>query len=209
MLLLIKKDLAIHKLSWLLYFAMLVFFMSFNKDIIFVIALISAIIIMNTFYYDELANGHRLWNTLPFTRKEIVSARYYSLLVNISIVAAVVLLITFIPSTIFTSPPSLMSTWEEVIGSFVVMTISASLFFPLVYKLAEKKSIFTFVILYILSVIAGVYGLYYSYDYLIRSSVITPSSIGLFWGMLAASSFIFYLLSWGLSLRIYKAKEIL
>lgn len=210
LLLLIKKDLAIHKLSWLLYFAMLLFFMVFNKDVMFVVAIITAIVTMNTFHFDELAYGNKLWNSLPFTRKEIVSARYYTLLVVLVLVTGAVMAIARITNGEWSSAFSRLAIWEEVIGSFVVMMVSASLFFPLVYKFAQKKTIFTFVILYIATAIAGVYAVYYLYKYLIENtSVIQSIGVGFYWAMLAIGSLICYAISWVVSLQIYKAKEFL
>ena len=201
---LIKKDLAIHKLSWLLYFGMMIFFMGFNKDVIFVIAIISAIVIMNTFYFDELAHGHKLWNSLPFTRKEIVSARYCSLIVVTMLITIIVMGVEGILNGGWS-----YVAWEEVIGSFIVMTLSSSIFFPLIYKFSQPKIIFTFVLLYTGSVIGGVYGIYYSYDYLVEmTSFFHKISIGTFWGMLALGSVLWYFISWSLSLKIYKAKEL-
>ncbi|MBB4824888.1 hypothetical protein HNO89_002114 [Sporosarcina luteola] len=208
MLLLIKKDLVIHKLSWLLYFAMLLFFMMFNKDVLFVVAIMSAIVIMNTFHFDELANGNKLWNSLPFTRKEIVSARYNTLLVVLIIVTTVAMAAARIINGEWSSAFSSLAIWEEVIGSFIVMTVSASIFFPLVYKFAQKKTIFTFVLLFIGTSIAGAYAVSYLYKYLIEStSIIQSMGNGLYWATLAFGSLVCYVLSWGLSLKIYKAKE--
>ncbi|QTD43194.1 ABC-2 transporter permease [Sporosarcina sp. Te-1] len=210
MLLLIKKDLVIHKLSWLLYFAMLLFFIVLNKDVMFVVAIITAIITMNTFHYDELAHGNKLWNSLPFTRKEIVSARYSTLLVVLLMVTAIVMTVARITNGEWSSAFSSLSIWEEIIGSFIVMMVSASIFFPVVYKFAQKKTIFTFVILFIGTAIAGVYSIYYLYKYLIEStSIIQSMGIGLYWALLAIGSLVCYVLSWGLSLKIYKAKEFL
>ncbi|GKV56505.1 permease [Sporosarcina sp. NCCP-2222] len=210
MLLLIKKDLVIHKLSWLLYFAMLLFFIVLNKDVMFVVAIITAIITMNTFHYDELAHGNKLWNSLPFTRKEIVSARYSTLLVVLLMVTAIVMTVARITNGEWSSAFSSLSIWEEIIGSFIVMMVSASIFFPVVYKFAQKKTIFTFVILFIGTAIAGVYFIYYLYKYLIEStSIIQSMGIGLYWALLAIGSLVCYVLSWGLSLKIYKAKEFL
>lgn len=204
MLLLIKKDLVIHKLSWFLYFAMLIFFISFNKDLLFVIALMSAIVMMNTFYFDELANGHKLWNSLPFTRKEIVSARYSTLFVVTLIMAFIVLAVE---GAIHGGLAS--SAWEEVIGSFVIMMISASVFFPIIYKFSQRNIIFTFVIAYILFVIAGVYALFYSYLHLTNTtSIIQTIGVGLFWSILALGSLVGYFISWSISLKIYKSKEL-
>lgn len=205
MLQLIKKDLFIHKLSWLTYFAMLIFFMYFNKDIFFVIALMSAIVTMYSFYYDEQANGHKLWNSLPFTRSEIVSARYFSLLAVTLIITAVTVAVEW---ALHGGWDSIL--WQELIGSLVLLLISGGIFFPLFYAFAQKNAVFILVILSILFVIAGVHVLYYSYMWLIdNTSIVQSMGEGLFWSMATAVSLVLYVLSWGLSIKIYKAKELL
>lgn len=205
MLQLIKKDLYIHKLSWLIYFAMLVFFMYFNKDIFFVIALMSAIVTMYSFYYDEQANGHKLWNSLPFTRSEIVSARYFSLLVVTLIMTVVTVAVEWVLHGGWDT-----ALWPELIGSFVLLLISGSIFFPLFYTFAQRNAVFILVILSILFVIAGVHVLYYSYIWLIENTMIVQSmGEGLFWSTATAVSLVSYGISWGLSIKIYKAKELL
>lgn len=178
--------------------------MLMNKDIIFVIALMTAIVTMNAFHYDEQANGHKLWNSLPFTRKEIVSARYVSLLV----ITAICTILVFAVDKVLHDKWAFL-LWEEWMGSFVLMMVLAGIFFPLIYKLSERKTIFTFVILYILCTLAGVYGFYYSYMYLTNNtSVIQTMGTGLFWSLLVAGALVWYFISWGFSIKIYKAKEL-
>ncbi|GIP35135.1 ABC-2 transporter permease [Paenibacillus sp. J2TS4] len=205
MLQLIKKDIAIHKFQWLMYFAMLLFFMFLDKDAIFIIALMSAIITMNAFYADEQANGHKLWNALPFIRSEIVGARYSSLLVVTIICMSTVMMI----EPIFKGGWEL-SLWKELIGSFVLMMLSGALCFPIFYWLSQRNVIFVLLILYILIVIAGAYSFYYLYLYL-SDTLIIPQTLsdGKLFGFGLLIALCLYMLSWRLSIKIYKAREIL
>jgi len=204
MLQLIKKDVTIHKFQWFIYFAMLVFFMFLDKDAIFIIALMSASITMNAFYADEQANGHKLWNALPFTRSEIVGARYSSLIVVTIISMCIVMIIELIMKGGWDLP-----LWKQVIGSFVLIMLSGALYFPLFYWLSQRNIIFILFILYILVVIAGAYSFYYLYVYL-SDTLIIPQTLSdgqLFgFGLMIALSF--YMLSWRLAIKIYKNREI-
>lgn len=203
MLQLIKKDITIHKFQWLMYFAMLLFFMLFDKDVIFIVAIISAIIIMNAFYADEQANGHKLWNALPFTRSEIVSARYLSLLVVTIISMSAVIIIELIMSGGWE-----LSLWKQVAGSFVLMVMSGALCFPLFYRLTQKNVIFILIILYILLVIGGSYVFYYLYKYMLDTLII-PQILNnsLFFVLSVFLALCLYLFSWRLSIKIYKSRE--
>ncbi|WP_062106433.1 ABC-2 transporter permease [Bacillus niameyensis] len=204
MLQLIKKDITIHKFQWIMYFAMLLFFMYWDKDAIFIVAIISAVIIMNAFYADEQANGHKLWNALPFTRSEIVGARYLSLMVVTIISMSTVMIIELIMSGGWE-----LSLWKQVVGSFVLMIFSGALCFPLFYRLAQKNVIFILIILYILLVIGGSYSFYYSYKYMLDTLIIPQIlSNSLFFVLSVFLALCLYLFSWMLSIKIYKSREL-
>ncbi|MEW9676975.1 ABC-2 transporter permease [Lentibacillus sp. L22] len=205
MLQLIKKDLAIHKFLWIIYFAMLIFFIAFDKDAIFIITLISAYLMMDAFYADEQANGHRLWNALPFTRSEVVSSRYAGLLVITFICSSAVMVLELIFKAGWN-----MSLWKEVVGSVVLMMFLGALCFPVFYWISKQKVIFTLLILYVLLHIAGSYAFYYLYLYLLDTRIV-PQVLSN--GQLFGSGFVIaiclYLLSWRLSITIYKRREII
>src|SRR5699024_10952576 len=165
MLHLIKKDFRIHYVSWYLYVGLIVFFTLFNKDPMFIIALISSVIIMNLFYYDEESNGYKLWTSLPFRRHDIVSSRYVSLLLTMIFVTGCVLLMN--------------RQWDltlvlEVFGSVITILLTAALFFPIFYYFAQQRLMFFFLILYVIIVIGVVHGLYYSYLYLLKIAFLLP-----------------------------------
>lgn len=205
MLQLIKKDIAIHKFQWLLYLAMLLFFMLLDKDAIFIIALMSAIITMNAFFADEQANGHKLWNAMPFTRSEIVSARYSSLLVVTVISMSTVMMIEPILNGGWD-----VSIWKELVGGVVLIMLSGALCFPIFYWLSQRSVIFVLLILYILLVIAGAYSFYYLYLYL-SDTLIIPQALsdGKLFGFGFVIALCLYMLSWRLSIKIYKNRGIL
>lgn len=201
MLHLIKKDIVIHHLSWALYIGMIIFFTIFNKDPIFIIALMSALIIMNVFYYDEEANGYKLWATLPFTRQEIVSARYISLLIISAIVMLFVMILNWQWDIIF---------WLEIIGSFITIVITAAICFPIFYFFAQKRVMISLLVMYIVFVIGAVHGIYYLYLALFDISFISPHlTAPIFYVLAGIVGLMIYLLSWKISLKIYNQKEIL
>ena len=205
MLQLIKKDIAIHKFSWFIYIAMITIFIYAGNDIIFISALMSAIITMYAFYADERANGHRLWNALPFSRSEIVGARYVSLIVNILICMLLVMIIELLTAGALGG-----IFWREILGSFVLVLISSAVFFPVFYLLSQRSAIFISLILYILLVIGGAHFLYYLYLDLINTSVIPQTFSDVqFFGFGLFLSFSLYALSCGVSVKIYKNKEII
>lgn len=204
MLQLIKKDMAIHKLSWLIYSVISLVYMFAGNDIIFIIALMSAIIIVNVFYADERANGHKLWNAMPFTRREIVSARYMSLIIIIFFNMLLVMTIELVMAGGLE-----LAFWKEVIGSFILILITSALFIPILYSLAQQNAVFILYVLYILLVIGAVYLFYYFYLYLTDNFIIpqTLSNVQ-FFSFGIVFSICLYILSCVLSVKIYKNKVI-
>lgn len=198
---LIKKDLIIHYFSWFIYIGLIVFFTVFNKDTIFIIALISAVVMMNLFYFDEEANGYKLWISLPYRRSEIVTSRYASLLVVTAIVTLLVLLFNWQFN---------MVIWLEVIGGFITILITAAICFPLFYLFAQQRVMVFLLMLYIVLVIGVVHGIYYLYIALFDISFIAPYlTNSLFYVTTIAIGMIVYGLSWIVSLKIFDRKEII
>lgn len=205
MLQLIKKDMAIHKFSWLIYSVITLVYMFAGNDIIFIIALMSAIIIVNVFYADERANGHKLWNAMPFTRREIVSARYMSLIIIIFFNMLLVMTIELVMAGGLE-----LAFWKGVMGSFILILITSAIFIPILYSLAQQNAVFILYVLYILLVIGAVYLFYYFYLYLTDNFIIpqTLSNVQ-FFGFGIVISICLYILSFVLSVRIYKNKVII
>ncbi|TXL64930.1 ABC-2 transporter permease [Cerasibacillus terrae] len=205
MLHLIKKDLVMHKLAWFTFLAMLIFFMLFDKNQIFVIALMSAVVMTNAFYYEEDINGHKLWNALPYTRNEIVSARYSSLLIVFFVIATAVIMVGLV----------LKNEWElgllqEVIGSLIVLFLAGAVCFPLFFWFGQKNTMFMLFVIYIFLVIGGTYAFYYLYRYM-NQSLLPSINLSGSWLFVIASlmALCMYLFSWRLSVKIYQTKEIL
>ncbi|SHH89855.1 ABC-2 transporter permease [Virgibacillus chiguensis] len=202
---LIKKDLIVHKFGWFIYFAMLAFYVLLGKhDSEFIIALLSAIVTVYVFYFDEHANGHKLWNALPFTRNELVSARYIVLLINTMITSGV-----FIVISVIIKGGWEQLAWQHIVGGFALVIICSALFFPCLYGFAQSNRILLWFILYVGSVVIGIYVLSDIASKMMDSTTKMPLwSDGMLFG-LSLFAICLYLLSWLLSLMIYKKKEII
>lgn len=202
---LIRKNLSIHKEQWFIYIGLLVFFLLFNKDVIFIVSFVSAIIIMNEFYFDEKANGDKLWNSLPFTRNEVVSARYISLFPVTFVCISLVVIFEFITGG--TREPAF---WKQVLGSIILLMVSAAICFPILYWLAKRKIAFALFILYIFLVFGGCYLFYYGYLY-IRDTFIYAGYLtdSLLFTVLIFLAVVLYLISWRVSVTLYQKRDII
>ncbi|GAB2562501.1 ABC-2 transporter permease [Gracilibacillus alcaliphilus] len=96
---LIKKDVIIQKAQILLFIPLIMFFAIFAKHVspAFIFFVASTFIPLNAYIYDERVESNILLNSLPYTRKEIVAARYLGAIVYMlcSIGAAGIILLVF------------------------------------------------------------------------------------------------------------------
>ena len=164
---LIVKSILMHKYYWFVYFLMAAIFVFMVKDVLFIITFVSTVITMNEFYYDEKANGDKLWNSLPFTRKELVGSRYVSLLLNTIFATIFVFFMELVRWGTLQ-----VSFKKEVVGSFLLVMLTASIFFPLLFGLKQRKIVFTFFVLYLLVISGGGYAAYYGYWHLEGAGII-------------------------------------
>lgn len=202
---LVKKDLIIHKFGWFIYFAMLAFFVFVDRnDTEFIIALMSAIVTVYVFYFDEHANGHKLWNALPFTRKEIVSARYIILMINTVIISG-----AFIAMKLIIQGGSVQLTWQEIVGGSILVIICSAWFFPVLYWFSQSNRIFLCFVVYIASVVIGVYLLSDLFRSKTGSLVGSPIWHGTMLLNLGLLAICLYFVSWVISIIIYNKKEII
>ncbi|PFC56290.1 permease, partial [Bacillus thuringiensis] len=76
MLNLIKKDLILQKAFLPAYLLFLVAYLWAGMDVAYVLIICSAVFVINTHQSDAKDNANILVNSLPYTRKEIISSRY-------------------------------------------------------------------------------------------------------------------------------------
>lgn len=124
---LIKRDLILQKKQLLLYFPFIILFVAMEKSPALIYLVSSIMIPFNAYAYDEKAETNILLNSLPYTRKEIVTARYLGAIIFmiISILFTNLFLILFNQSFAFK---------DIAIGSGLFI-LFAALAFPLFYIL--------------------------------------------------------------------------
>lgn len=158
---LIKKDLYLMKSNLKLILIIFVVFTisSINQEsnnLYFMPALVSTMLFMSTFSYDE----YNKWNTyataLPTGREKIVIAKYLvTLLLNI-----VVFIITIVLSLIvgkIEENLNVEEVFQTIAGILVATIIIQSIIYPLIYKFGvEKGRIWLFVGIFGISTILGI-----------------------------------------------------
>ncbi|RLL43883.1 ABC-2 transporter permease [Oceanobacillus piezotolerans] len=198
---LIKKDFVIQKTQILLFIPFIIFFAIFGDHMspAFIFLLASTYIPLNGYIYDEQVESNILLNSLPYTRKEIVSAKYIGaiayMILGIGVASVILYLFNF---------GFMIRDITIAMGLFFVFSAFA---FPLFYVL--KPGYIGVVVIFGMILLAGVLPPLFRLltehlttitDFLTSLSTTTLYLSG------AAISIILYLTSWMVSQLIYQRK---
>lgn len=161
----------------------------------------SIVIIMNVFSMDEKARINTLLNSLPYTRREIVSSKY----IGVLIFTLIVVLTIFIGNLIIHRE---LTFWIDLIFIVCLVMVSASFIFPFSYQFKSqylfKGSLILFGIYMVL-----VNTLFRNVNDIIRENIrilLSVQNLNVYLFILF-SVIILYVCSWLLSIRIYRNKE--
>lgn len=196
---LIRKDLILQKktLPFMLLFLFVYLFVNISTTWVAIVFCI--VIIMNAFQTDETSSANLLLNSLPYTRKEIVSSKYIGALIFIFLT----LLTIFIGNWMIHRE---IMQWEVLLFITSIVMGLISFAFPFSYLFNSK---------YLLIGFGGVFVVYMvtlsfipNLNDRVREVVQTVLSLdnSLFYIGIILSVGLLYVLSWILSIRIYSRK---
>ncbi|MBB5148034.1 ABC-2 transporter permease [Ureibacillus thermosphaericus] len=199
MLNLIRKDMILQKktLPFMLLFLFIYLFVNVSTSWVAIVFCI--VIIMNAFQTDETSSANLLLNSLPYTRKEIVSSKYIGALIFIFLT----LLTIFIGNWMIHRE---IMQWEVLLFITSIVMGLISFAFPFSYLFNSK---------YLLIGFGGVFVVYMvtlsfipNLNDRVREVVQTVLSLdnSLFYIGIILSVGLLYVLSWILSIRIYSRK---
>ncbi|MFC5542987.1 ABC-2 transporter permease [Ureibacillus thermophilus] len=199
MLNLIRKDMILQKktLPFMLLFLFVYLFVNVSTSWVAIVFCI--VIIMNAFQTDETSSANLLLNSLPYTRKEIVSSKYIGALIFIFLT----LLTIFIGNWMIHRE---IMQWEILLFITSIVMGLTSFAFPFSYLFNSK---------YLLIGFGGVFVVYMvtlsfipNLNDRVRELVQTVLSLdnSLFYLGIILSVGLLYVLSWILSIRIYSRK---
>ncbi|KAA6449335.1 ABC-2 transporter permease [Bacillus swezeyi] len=197
---LIRKDIVLQKNTLAALILGLCVYLILDASPIWVGVVFSIAISMIAFSIDEKSSIHILLNSLPYTRKEIVSSKYIVVVLFTFMVAAAIFIGNFIIHQEFTG-------WKEILLMVSIVMVAASFMLPFCYKFKSNY-------LFIASIVAfGVYLLAVNFVFhdlndkmrefihMLLALQNTPLYL-----ILAISVITLYGCSWLLSIRIYKHK---
>lgn len=200
MLNLIRKDLLLQKKTLMILLPLLFIYLLLDRSTIWVGVLFCIALIMQSFSMDEKPSIQTLLNSLPYTRKEIVSSKY----IGACIFAFLIMLTIFIGSFIIHKE---IIPWEQLLFIVSIVIVFISFAFPFSYLFKSQYLMFGFAVLF------GLYFIIVSkfipdLNDRLRESVqmiLSFDSALLYLGVML-SVVLLYIFSWLLSLYIYNRK---
>ena len=200
MLNLIRKDIALQKKTLMIMLPLLLIYLTLGPSTIFVGVLFCIAINMQSFSIDEKSSIHHLLNSLPYTRKEIVSSKY----ISAGVFTFLIVLTIFIGNLIINRE---ITQWEPLFIIMGIVAVFISLAFPFSYLFNSRYLLFALGALFVLYIVVVNTFIPNLNDILreVIQMVLAFDHLLLYLGILLAIV-IFYTLSWMFSIRIYSRK---
>ena len=214
---LIIKDLCVLKnqmKTLLLVLAFFIIFSIINEDATFILFLVPFYMIMiliTTFNYDEFNKWDSYCNSLPLSRKEIVKSKYILFNATSLIVLIVGILSSFIIPN-FIENTTFESLFASIIGVAFGICLVISLLIPFYYKFGSSKGrIMLFLCIVILALLIGMItslDIFNNKEIMNLLNSLNNLSIGMITLLLIIVTIIIMTISYYISVRIYKNKEL-
>ncbi|WP_448163949.1 ABC-2 transporter permease [Bacillus thuringiensis] len=205
MLNLIKKDLILQKTFLPAYLLFLVTYLWAGMDVAYVIIICSAVFVINTYQSDDKDNANILVNSLPYTRKEIISSKYVGTLFFTIVIIPFCLVGKYF---ILDSMEFQLSLESYILGFLAVMLITAFYIpFFVVFKVKTLVPVFIFLSIGVIYLMRNTPYLLNKYANGVLTFLKEISNLKLFliFAVIAVGC---YGVSWILSIRIYQNKAL-
>ncbi|MEK5039414.1 ABC-2 transporter permease [Sporosarcina sp. FSL K6-3457] len=128
---LIRKDILLQKTTLLILLPLLVVLLFLEDSYVWIGIIFSIAIVMNAYSVDEKSASHMLLNSLPYTRKEIVSSKYIGTFIFIGLVVFTI----FIGNLIIHQE---VMVWKDILLIASSVLVAISLMFPFSYKFKSQ-----------------------------------------------------------------------
>lgn len=197
---LIRKDVILQKPTLMILLPLLVGYLILEDSSIWGGIIFSIAIIMNAYSVDEKSSIHMLLNSLPYTRKEIVSSKYISAIVFIGLVIFTI----FIGNLILHQE---ITMWKDILLIVSFVMIAISLMFPFSYKFKSQYMLIGALVslgVYLVIVPLLIPNVNDKIREFVQTLLTLPTSH--FYLIIALSVMALYACSWLLSIRIYGKK---
>lgn len=200
MLNLIRKDIVLQKKTLMMLLPLLFVYLFVDTSTIWVGVLFCIAITMQAFTMDEKSSIHLLLNSLPYTRKEIVSSKY----ISTCVFTFLILMTIFIGNLIIHGE---IIQWEKLLFIISIVAVFISLAFPFSYLFKSQYLMIAFAALFVLYFII-VNKFIPDLNDRLREGIQTVLSFdnSLLYLLVILSVVLLFIFSWILSIRIYSRK---
>ena len=197
---LIRKDFVLQKTTLMIMLPLLVVYLFLENSSIWGGIIFSVAIVMNAYSADEKSSIHMLLNSLPYTRKEIVSSKYIGAFIFTGLVVFIIFMLNLIIHQEIT-------LWKDILLIVCLVMLAISLIFPFSYQFKSQYMLIgTLILLPIYLVVIPLF--IPNVNDKIRGIVQTLLTLqtAQFYLFIALSVMALYACSWLLSIRIYGKK---
>ncbi|MGE7952990.1 ABC-2 transporter permease [Lysinibacillus xylanilyticus] len=199
---LILKDIIIQKNTIIIYIATIILYLLADVSPIYLGILYSVVFIMNTFSVDDKGNANILLNSLPYTRKEVVSSKYMGALIFTFVIIFIIYLGDFL-----LNGKGEAFLWREILLIIGLVMVTTSFILPISYKFKSKHLVMilgALVGLYLVTITILLPNLHDILREVVRNFLALQETQMYFVAIL--TTVILYIGSWLLSIRIYERK---
>lgn len=197
---LIRKDIILQKTTLLIMVAAIIVYLLLGTSSIWVGIIFSIVMITTIYSTDEKSSINMLLNSLPYTRKEIVSSKY----IGAIIFTCAIVFIIFIGNLMIHQE---IVAWKALLFIVSVVMVSISLFFPFAYKFKSQYMMLVSLVLfgaYMIVIRLFVPNLNDKIRELVQ--ILLSLENVQFYIIVGLAVTVLYVCSWLLSIRIYEKK---
>ncbi|WP_208588714.1 ABC-2 transporter permease [Gracilibacillus suaedae] len=197
---LIWKDIVLQKKGSLILLPALFGYIVYNPSYIWIGFVFSVVIILDVFAKDEDSAVNKLLNSLPYTRREVVSSKY----IGAIIFTLLVVFAMFIGGLLFHRE---VPAWKETMLMVSLSMIAISFILPFLYKFKTQYIFRAFLFLFVVYMIV-INTFIKNLNDILREfvqTILTLQDPSVFL-MMILSIIVLYSFSWLLSIRIYRNK---
>ena len=200
MLNLIRKDIVLQKGTLLILLPALFLYLLVGRSDIWVGVIFCIAIIMQSFALDEKSSTNLFLNSLPYTRKEIVSSKYI-----VALAFTLLVLLTIVVGNLILHGE--LTRWDQLLFTASVVVLFVSFAFPFSYQFKSQYLMIACVVLFVLYLVVANRFILDLNDRIreVVNTILTFDNAVLYAGGIL-SIVLLYIFSWLLSIRIYSRK---
>lgn len=199
---LILKDILIQKKLILFYIATIILYLWIDTSLVRIGSIYSVVFIMNAFSYDEKTNANILLNSLPYTRKEIVSSKY----VGVLIFTSIFIIFIYVGNFLLKREGALF-LWKDILLIIGLVMVVMSFILPICYRFKMQYLTISVGVLFGIYLVVIIY-LIPNFNDIVREltqKFMTLQEAQMYF-IAILTTVILYIGSWLLSIRIYEKK---